>query len=93
MDDPILAITERWSVGETDYAHRDITTLLAEINRLRGALADSDAELKVQARLAIQRRRALEQIRDYHVIQGMSPALFAEKVLGSPVSAQPESEK
>lgn len=26
-------------------------------------------------------RAALEQIRDYHVIQGMSPSLFAEKVL------------
>lgn len=38
MDNRSLqAVIDRWSVGETDWARRDITTLLAEINRLRGA--------------------------------------------------------
>lgn len=41
MDNRSLQIViDRWSVGETDWSHRDITTLLAEINRLRGRLED-----------------------------------------------------
>lgn len=30
----LQAVIDRWSVGETDWSHRDITTLLSEINRL-----------------------------------------------------------
>lgn len=73
--------------AKLSIAQIDHLALMDEIERLARELSDSDRELKVQARLAIQRRRALEQIRDYHVIQGMSPALFAEKVLGSSDSA------
>lgn len=41
MDNRSLqAVIDRWSVGEVSWCHDDITTLLSEINRLRGRLED-----------------------------------------------------
>ena len=56
-------------------------------NRERAAHAKNLTEQQKCEAERDRLRAALEQIRDYHVIQGMSPALFAEKVLGSSDSA------
>lgn len=54
----LQAVIDRWSVGETDWTHQDITTLLAEVNRLRGAL-QSIADESYSDSAQIKARRAL----------------------------------
>ena len=64
----LQTIIDRWSVGETDWCHADVTTLLAEVNRLR----DDNQRL---ARISLAARRLDNSIAEFGL---KNPAYIAD---------------